>query len=194
MHPVPTDEAMLPMIDGLIDGLISGPFVDGISKQCNNVSLHLLWLLGTQLQSRAWINGTASPDSPLKTAWRRMGRTWVECLSAKKLAVVVSVIASTCCHLPTPSYSGVGTIISSQFPVCSYSAGTASVPGKQTLYLTYIRYINYPYLSSGSRLILDWGCYCYHVTAWNPPMLFRTKAVKLSLPALSLLTQGTNYW
>ncbi|KAI6267115.1 hypothetical protein MCOR27_010726, partial [Pyricularia oryzae] len=101
MHPVPTDEAMLPMIDGLIDGLISGPFVDGISKQCNNVSLHLLWLLGTQLQSRAWINGTASPDSPLKTAWRRMGRTWVECLSAKKLAV------------------------------CSYSAGTASVPGKQ---------------------------------------------------------------
>ncbi|TLD17558.1 uncharacterized protein PgNI_00475 [Pyricularia grisea] len=39
MHPVPTDEAMLPMIDGLIDGLISGPF-DGISKQCNNVSLH----------------------------------------------------------------------------------------------------------------------------------------------------------
>lgn len=41
MHPVPTDEAMLPMIDGLIDGLISGPFVDGISKQCNNVSLHV---------------------------------------------------------------------------------------------------------------------------------------------------------
>ncbi|KAI7919466.1 hypothetical protein M0657_007094 [Pyricularia oryzae] len=164
MHPVPTDEAMLPMIDGLIDGLISGPFVDGISKQCNNVSLHLLWLLGTQLQSRAWINGTASPDSPLKTAWRRMGRTWVE--------LVVSVIASTCCHLPTPSYSGVGTIISSKFPVCSYSAGTASVPGKQ---------VHYPYLSSGSCLILDWGCYCYH-------------AVKLSLPALSLLTQGTNYW
>uniref|UniRef100_L7IUN5 Uncharacterized protein n=1 Tax=Pyricularia oryzae (strain P131) TaxID=1143193 RepID=L7IUN5_PYRO1 len=86
----------------------------------------LLWLLGTQLQSRAWINGTASPDSPLKTAWRRMGRTWVECLSAKKLAV------------------------------CSYSAGTASVPGKQ---------VHYPYLSSGSCLILDWGCYCYHVTA-----------------------------
>ncbi|TLS23423.1 uncharacterized protein PpBr36_06683 [Pyricularia pennisetigena] len=94
MHPVPTDEPMLPMIDGLIYDLISGPF-DGISKQCNSVSLpsttenrycFSVAMAARQIMEPTWINGTANPDSPLKTAWRRMGRTWVECLSAKKLA------------------------------------------------------------------------------------------------------------
>ncbi|TLD33622.1 hypothetical protein PspLS_01241 [Pyricularia sp. CBS 133598] len=93
MHPVPNDEAMLPMIDGLIDGLISGP-LDGISKQCNNAHLYR-YIFAVALdtrqtfaeQSRAWINGTASPDSPLKTAWRRMGRTWVEGLAPKSWQV-----------------------------------------------------------------------------------------------------------